>query len=351
MCAIVFINKTNNQIYDVTSDINLNKNIDTNFINILLNNSSSNSFMENYVIILNGKITNLIELSNGIEITEKDLLVKLYHENKDMFLNNILPKIKGSFSFLLLDKQLNKIFVVGNILGVNAEKLLPENSIYLNKKGFIFPSQDINNIQIRKLVLKILGQGYINKYNLFDTEYILTQILNECIDMKYIIFNIINIEIFIQLIIENISLEKVKDFILNPNFIIGYTCGVYDLFHVGHVNILKMAKKQCDFLIVGVTTDEKVKYKGKTALIKENDRKTIVSSIKYVDTTIFQENHDKFKAWEKLKFDVLIVGDDWKGHENWIKWEKQLNDVGARIHYESYTKGISSTQLRNKLKK
>ena len=107
--------------------------------------------------------------------------------------------------------------------------------------------------------------------------------------------------------------------------IIGYTTGVYDLFHVGHLNILKKAKEQCDFLIVAVTTDEKVSYKGKTAVINENDRKEIVNGCQYVDTTIFQTNHDKFNAWKELNYDVLIVGDDWKGHENWIKWEKQLN--------------------------
>jgi glycerol-3-phosphate cytidylyltransferase len=119
------------------------------------------------------------------------------------------------------------------------------------------------------------------------------------------------------------------------------------MFHYGHLNILKQAKKQCDFLIVAVTTDDKMKYKGTESIINETDRKAIVQGCQYVDTTIYQKNHDKFEAWKKLKYDVLIVGDDWKGDKNWIKWEKQLNEVGSRVHYEPYTKRISSTKLRN----
>ena len=91
--------------------------------------------------------------------------------------------------------------------------------------------------------------------------------------MKYIIFNLINFEIFIQLFIEKIHISKVREFILNKNFKIGYICGCFDLFHYGHLNILKKAKEKCDFLKVAVTTDEKVKYKGKTAVIYEKNRK------------------------------------------------------------------------------
>lgn len=232
-----------------------------------------------------------------------------------------------------------------------AENILPNEIIYRKKVGFVVPIEDINNKFIRNLVFKIISKGFIFKYNILNKDFIINEVLNKSKDLKYIIFYLINIEIFIQLFVEKINIDKVKEFILDKNFKVGYTCGVYDLFHVGHLNILKKAKKQCDFLIVAVTTDEKVSYKGKTAVIKESDRKEIVQGCQYVDATIYQNDHDKFDAWKELKYDVLIVGDDWKGHENWIKWEKQLNEVGARVHYEPYTKGISSTQLRNKLKK
>lgn len=232
-----------------------------------------------------------------------------------------------------------------------AEEILPFENIYRKKVGFIVPIEDIDNKFVRNLVFKILSKGYINKYNFFSKKNIYDKIFSKSKELKYIIFNLINFEIFIQLFIEKIHINKVKTFILNKDFTVGYTCGCYDMFHYGHLNLLKEAKKQCDFLIVAVTTDEKVAYKGKTAIIKESDRKAIVQACKYVDTTIYQTDHDKFEAWKKLKYDALIVGDDWKGHENWNKWEKQLNEVGSRVHYIPYTKEISSTKLRNKLKK
>ena len=228
-----------------------------------------------------------------------------------------------------------------------AEEILPNEIIYRKKVGFVVPIEDIDNLYIRNLVFKIISKGFVKKYNIFNMEYIIDKVLNKSKDLKYIIFNLINIEIFIQLFLEKIDICKVKEFIMNKNFKVGYTCGVYDLFHVGHLNILKKAKEKCDFLIVAVTTDEKVSYKGKTALINEEDRKNIVLGCRYVDAVIYQTDHDKFEAWKKLKYDILFVGDDWKGHDNWIKWEKQLNNVGSIIHYEPYTQSISSTKLRN----
>jgi len=131
--------------------------------------------------------------------------------------------------------------------------------------------------------------------------------------------------------------------------IIGYTCGVFDLFHIGHLNILKKSKMLCDKLIVAVTRDNLVSYKGKKAYINENERLEIVNSCKYVDYAIFQDDIDKFKAWEKIKFDILFVGDDWKGNEKWNEWEKKLNEVNVKINYIPYTKNISSSLIRNKL--
>lgn len=133
--------------------------------------------------------------------------------------------------------------------------------------------------------------------------------------------------------------------------IIGYTTGVYDLFHIGHLNLLRNAKSVCDKLIVGVTTDELVSYKFKKSVIPFTERMEIVRSIKYVDAVIPQESMDKFEMWKKLKFDVMVVGDDWYASEKWQELENQFQEVGVRIIYFPYTKGTSSTVLNETLKK
>jgi len=130
---------------------------------------------------------------------------------------------------------------------------------------------------------------------------------------------------------------------------IGYTTGVYDLFHVGHLTMLRNAKAMCDKLIVGVTTDEAVAYKNKRAVIPFRERFEIVSSINCVDVTIPQDGHDKFAAWERLRFDMMFVGDDWYGTERWRDYEKQFKEVGVRIVYFPYTKGTSSTLINQTL--
>lgn len=132
--------------------------------------------------------------------------------------------------------------------------------------------------------------------------------------------------------------------------IIGYTTGVYDLFHVGHLNILKRAKEQCDFLIVGVSTDELVKsYKGKTPIIPFTERIEIVKSIRFVDCVVPQISMDKYEAWEGLKFNRLFHGDDWKGSTLYQEMEKKLTAVGVEIVYFPYTKGTSSTMIAKTL--
>jgi glycerol-3-phosphate cytidylyltransferase len=134
----------------------------------------------------------------------------------------------------------------------------------------------------------------------------------------------------------------------NKKEIIGYTSGVYDLFHVGHVNLLKRSKSLCDKLIVGVTTDELlIDYKKKKSVIPYQEREEIVSSIKYVDVVVPQHNMDKVSAYEKLKFNIMFVGDDWYKDKKWKKYEKDLGDFGVKIIYFPYTKGTSSTLINN----
>ncbi|MDE7316699.1 MAG: adenylyltransferase/cytidyltransferase family protein [Helicobacter sp.] len=133
--------------------------------------------------------------------------------------------------------------------------------------------------------------------------------------------------------------------------IIGYTSGVYDLFHIGHLNLLKNAKGLCDKLIVGVTVDELVSYKNKVAVIPFSERIEIVRNIKYVDAAIAQEDIDKYKMWEKLRFDMLFVGDDWYNSPSWNAMESKFRAVGVRVVYFPYTKGTSSTLLNETLTK
>ena len=132
--------------------------------------------------------------------------------------------------------------------------------------------------------------------------------------------------------------------------IIGYTTGVYDLFHIGHLNILRRAKEQCDFLIVGVTTD-KLCYdrKNKYPIIKEADRVAIVEAIRYVDDVVYQFDMDKLRAVRDLGCDVVFVGSDWQGTDAWIKYEREFNNIGVDVVYLSHTDGISSSILKEKI--
>jgi glycerol-3-phosphate cytidylyltransferase len=133
---------------------------------------------------------------------------------------------------------------------------------------------------------------------------------------------------------------------------IGYTTGVFDLFHIGHLNILKRAKLECDYLIVGITTDElALSAKNKKPVIPFPERMEIIESIKFVDEVVPQTNYDKIEAWNNLKFDLMFVGNDWKGTEKWNQIEKDFNKCGVEIIYFSYTSHTSSTILRDVLNK
>lgn len=131
--------------------------------------------------------------------------------------------------------------------------------------------------------------------------------------------------------------------------VIGYTAGVYDLFHIGHLNLLKNARGMCDKLIVGVTVDELVTYKGKRAMIPFEDRIEIIRSVKYVDAAVPQYDMDKLQMCRKLGASILFVGDDWFGTEKWQTYEKEFSEAGVKIVYFPYTKGISSTLISKTL--
>lgn len=131
---------------------------------------------------------------------------------------------------------------------------------------------------------------------------------------------------------------------------IGYTTGVFDMFHIGHLNILKRAKEQCEYLIVGVSTDELcIKRKNKRPIICEEDRVEIVKSIKYVDEVVRQKDMNKLSAVKKYNVNAVFVGSDWKGTPTWNKYEEEFQEYGCAVIYLNHTDGISSTILRERL--
>ncbi len=137
---------------------------------------------------------------------------------------------------------------------------------------------------------------------------------------------------------------------MSKKYKVGYVTGVFDMFHIGHLNIIRRAKEQCEYLIVGVSTDELVQsYKSKTPIIPFEERCEIVRAIRYVDEVVTQTSLDKFEAWKKLKFNAFFVGDDWKGTPKYIELEKQFAEVGVDLVYFPYTQGILSTVLRKKI--
>jgi len=133
--------------------------------------------------------------------------------------------------------------------------------------------------------------------------------------------------------------------------IIGYTTGVFDLIHIGHLNILRSAKALCDVLIVGVATDELVMaYKKKYPIISFDDRIEVVRAVRYVDAAIRRDIRDKLKEWQRIKFNVAFVGDDWLDSEEWIDWERRLSEINVRVIYLPHTPTISSTKIMSKIR-
>ena len=130
--------------------------------------------------------------------------------------------------------------------------------------------------------------------------------------------------------------------------IIGYTQGAFDLFHVGHLNLIRAARARCDRLVVGVNSDELIQdYKNKTPIIRQEDRMAIVSALKFVDEVVLATTLDKVAMHEIIRFDRLFIGDDWKGNPRWEKTEKEMAEIGVELVWLNYTKGISTTLLRS----
>jgi glycerol-3-phosphate cytidylyltransferase len=133
---------------------------------------------------------------------------------------------------------------------------------------------------------------------------------------------------------------------------IGYTAGAFDIFHIGHLNLLKRSKENCDYLIVGVTTDELIKKtKKEKCVIPFSERSEIVSSIRYVDEVVVQDDLDKILAWKKYHYNRLFSGDDWKNNPRWIGYENELRKEGVDVIYFPYTKETCSTKLRQVINK
>lgn len=132
--------------------------------------------------------------------------------------------------------------------------------------------------------------------------------------------------------------------------VIGFTAGAFDMFHVGHLNLLKNAKARCDYLIVGVNTDELITaYKNKHAIVPLEERMQIVRAIKYVDEVISVDTLDKEVIWEKKMFDIVFIGDDWKGSARWNETEQTMKKHNVEVVYLPYTVGTTSTLLRERL--
>ena len=135
---------------------------------------------------------------------------------------------------------------------------------------------------------------------------------------------------------------------------IGFTAGVFDLFHVGHLNLLERCKEYCDYLIVGVCDDKYVTdIKKKQPVINENDRVRILNALKCVDEAVLidiETTNDKMVALEKFGFDVLFSGDDWKGTGGYLKTESQFAPLGVSIEYLPYTQGVSTSDIKEKMK-
>ena len=132
---------------------------------------------------------------------------------------------------------------------------------------------------------------------------------------------------------------------------VGYASGVFDMFHVGHLNLLRRARASCDVLVVGVGTDDYItRYKGEAPVIPTDERVDIVSALSIVDEVVLDHSEDKTVAWSKRRFDVIFKGDDWQGRPNGLHLEAAMGELGVAVHYFPYTMSTSSAMLRKRLR-
>ena len=137
---------------------------------------------------------------------------------------------------------------------------------------------------------------------------------------------------------------------MDKKYKVGYTTGVFDLFHIGHLNILRQAKERCEYLVVGVSTDDCVReYKHRMPVIPFEERIAIVKAIKYVDEAVSQNTMNKLDAWDRIRFDALFHGDDWKGSALYDEYEKEFAEVGVHLVFLPHTIGTSSTEVARRL--
>lgn len=130
---------------------------------------------------------------------------------------------------------------------------------------------------------------------------------------------------------------------------IGYTQGTYDMFHIGHLNLLRQAKEQCERLIVGINSDKLVEeYKNKTPVVNEHDRMEIIKELRCVDDVLLCDTLKKTTMWNRIHFNAIFIGNDWKGNARWAQTERDLAPLGADVVYLKHTDGISSSLLRTK---
>ncbi len=132
--------------------------------------------------------------------------------------------------------------------------------------------------------------------------------------------------------------------------LIGFTAGTFDMFHIGHLNLLKNARSRCDYLIVGVNTDQLVQeYKGKQVIVPLSERMEIIRSLRCVDEVMCINTLDKKVSWNQKHYDLLFIGDDWKGNPRWENTKKEMERYGVQTIFLPHTKGTNSTLLREKL--
>lgn len=147
----------------------------------------------------------------------------------------------------------------------------------------------------------------------------------------------------------NVDIKKLN---VMSKYKTGYTQGVYDMFHIGHLNLIKRAKEQCDYLIVGVNSDELVEqYKHKTPVINAEDRAEIIRNLKPVDQCVVVDTLDKIETMKSLHYDAIFIGDDWYGNPRWMKTKEDLAKFGVDVVFLPHTEGISSSQLRPEVEK